>query len=627
MSQVRFSDCCFLSIPKEGTRLIWEVTQYCPYSCEYCFTWSSPKREKFEADILKVMPKVEQLIENMGIKEVLLTGGEPLSVAREIVPVLDYWKQRGIPFSISTNLYDETIFNNVSRFRPRTVNLSFDPPSLKNVRSAFKANSQSLKAKLDILEAAGQHAKLTAVISRANYHNVPEFLEVIGDIVQSYHNIEKIAFNREYPVGFAAESEPQTKTELKQTVDSILKWSHNLAIPITLVNWSEFHAPLQSCPAGKQIVSIQQNGDVTPCSLLYNLTRSFRAGNLLRDPLDIIVNRLKHFAQDLTKYYEQTENNTPACIKCPEKGTCGGGCLAILPIASNHVPRRTCEKNPRRIKDHERKLLSDFHRKYHEVYSPESKKFVAPHEKLDKETERRIREHVNKILMPSDLAHTMEHVDAVVRMAKFISEREGASLRITIPAAYFHDAAPREAAMHYMHTYKSAALAKEYLTKSGSFTEDEITHIIYCIITSSYGSRLLGYRPLSLEAKVLSDADWLDAIGARGIARVFAFGQAHGAKEMGYPDYDPEELPITIDMNITGPDGSPIYHFFTKLLKISSLLQTATGRKLGEERHEFMVKFLRQYKKETDLKKDEFYQSPLSLSDNNNVRGQDGNRP
>ena len=88
---------------------------------------------------------------------------------------------------------------------------------------------------------------------------------------------------------------------------------------------------------------------------------------------------------------------------------------------------------------------------------------------------------------------------------------------------------------------------------------------------------------------------------------------------MGYPDYDPEELPITIDMNITGPDGSPIYHFFTKLLKISSLLQTATGRKLGEERHEFMVKFLRQYKKETDLKKNEFHQSPLNLSNNSNV--------
>lgn len=111
----------------------------------------------------------------------------------------------------------------------------------------------------------------------------------------------------------------------------------------------------------------------------------------------------------------------------------------------------------------------------------------------------------------------------------------------------------------------------------------------------------LGYKQLSLEAKVVRDADWLDAIGARGVARVFAFEQAHGAKEMGRPMDDPEGLPITIDMNITGPDMSPIYHFFTKLLKIYPLLETAAGRRLGRERHKFMVEFLRQYQREIDF--------------------------
>lgn len=615
MAQLKISECCFLSIPKDGPRLVWEVTQHCPFSCEYCFTWSSPKREKFEADIDRVIPKIEQLIEMMGVREVLVTGGEPLSISREIAPLLEYLKNRCIPFSISTNLFDEGLFREVCRFQPKTVNLSVDPPASQPARTAFKSDFDRIEAKLRTVEAAGRKAKLTAVISRENYRNVPKLLDFLSKAAERYGNIDKIAFNREYPIGFATESEPQTQTELKHTFATISDWSNRMPVPITLVNWSEFHAPLQSCPAGKQIVSVQQNADVTPCSLLYNITRSFRAGNLLRDPLDLIVSRLQLFAQDLNSYYQQTEGNTPACTNCGVKDICGGGCLAMLPIASNHIPRRTCEKTPRRIKDHERLLLSEFHHRYHEVYSPEPRKFAAPTERLDKMVEQRIRDYVRKKLVPSDLAHTMEHVDCVVKLVKMISEAEGASLKIAVPAAYFHDVAPREVAMHHMHTYKSAALAEEYLKKTGLFTPEEIAHILHCIITSSYGSYLLGYRPLSLEAKVVRDADWLDAIGARGVARVFAFEQAHGAKEMGYPSYDPEELPIAIDMNITGPDGSPIYHFSTKLLKINSLLETATGRKLGEDRHRFMVEFLRQYQKETDIKKEDSYQRPLNFGE------------
>jgi len=613
MEQLKFSDCCFLSIPKEGPRLVWEVTQYCPFSCEYCFTWSSPRREKFEAEIDRVIPKVEELIESMGVKEVLVTGGEPLPVVSDITPFLGYLKSRGIPFSISTNLYDEALFREVCQFEPRTVNLSVDPPTSQPSHTDFKADFDRIEAKVAMIETAGRKAKLTAVISRRNYRNVPKLLDFLSNVVQTHRNIDKIAFNREYPIGFAAKLECQTRTELEQTFATIREWSSSIPVSISLVNWSEFHAPLQGCPAGKQIVSVQQNADVTPCSLLYNITRSFRAGNLLRDSLDIIVSRLELFAQDLNKYYKQTEFNTQECTTCNMRAACGGGCLAMLPIASNHIPQRTCERNPRRIKDHERLLLSEFHKKYHEVYSPEPRLFAAPHEKLNNMAEQRMREHVKEKFMPSDLAHTMEHVDAVVKLAKMISEAEGASLKITVPAAYFHDAAPREAAMHHMHTYKSAALAEKYLKKTRLFTPEEITHVLHCIITSSYGSYLLGYKPLSLEAKVVRDADWLDAIGARGIARVFAFEQAHGAKEMGYPGYDPEELPIAIDMNITGPDSSPIYHFFTKLLKIYPLLETATGRKLGEERHRFMVEFLRQYRKEIDLKKDESYQTPLNF--------------
>ena len=225
----------------------------------------------------------------------------------------------------------------------------------------------------------------------------------------------------------------------------------------------------------------------------------------------------------------------------------------------------------------------------------------------------KIREFVRAKLKPTDLAHTLEHVDCVADLAKHISKKEGASLKITVPAAYFHDIAPREPAMHHMHTFKSAILAKDFLQKIGLFTEEEIIHVQYCIYTSSYGSYLLGYQPLSLEAKVVRDADWLDAIGARGIARVFAFGQAHGAESFGYPEYDPEGFMVTMDMNITGPDKNPIDHFFRKLLKIHALLQTATGKELGEKRHRIMVDFINEYSEEIELGKNRRWQLQFKL--------------
>jgi len=136
------------------------------------------------------------------------------------------------------------------------------------------------------------------------------------------------------------------------------------------------------------------------------------------------------------------------------------------------------------------------------------------------------------------------------------------------------------------------------LTRLNGFTEEEMTHVQYCIYTSSYGSHLLGYKPLTLEMKVVRDADWLDAIGARGIARVFAFGQAHGARTLGKVKEDPRLFYVGVDMNITGPDPDPISHFYRKLLKIRDLLQTETGKRLGQRRHQLMLDFLQQYREE-----------------------------
>lgn len=213
------------------------------------------------------------------------------------------------------------------------------------------------------------------------------------------------------------------------------------------------------------------------------------------------------------------------------------------------------------------------------------------------EQEKQIRDFAKKRLRGADIAHGFDHVDCVVNMAREIALREGADLRIVVPAAYLHDIVSRgEVERFDLHTDGSAAEGKQFLRNIG-FSAVEIEEIGDAIATSSYESYLKGREPASLEAKVVRDADWLDAIGARGIARVFAFAGHYGCPEMGKVDWDPEK-PEKLEMNISGADPSPIYHFFSKLLWLENLMQTDTGKMEAEKRHQFMMDFLKRYRAE-----------------------------
>ncbi|MEW5911934.1 MAG: radical SAM protein [Thermodesulfobacteriota bacterium] len=618
MANTRYSDCCFLSIPKQGYRLTWEVTQHCPNNCEYCFTWSSPHRKLFESDINKTINKLISLIERLNVADVLITGGEPLTVVNDIAPFLTYLKNNNISFSLSSTLYNRDLFERICKYSPRAINLSIDPPTKHQNPSSFKSCYDEIENKIIMVGEKNIELKLTSVINRNNYGEINPLLEVLSKLLAKYNHISKVAFNREYPIGYAADEKPLTKSELNSCHRELMQWAENATVPVNLVNWDVFHSPLQCCPAASSLLSLMPNGDLTPCSLLYNLSRSFGIGNLLKDQNNDIEERLCMFHKEIKKYTDSTAENTSKCRGCPEKDKCGGGCPAMMPIASNHISKRTCLKTPRRTFDHERTLLSNFHQDFHSGYSPNKQSFVAPDKRLAASVEDKIRRYVIKKMRPSDLAHTMEHIDCVVDLTKYMSEAEGASSIITVPASYFHDIAPREPAMHHMHTFKSALLAKDFLSTLSYFSEEELFHIQYCIYTSSYGSFLLGYQALSLEAKVVRDADWLDAIGARGIARVFAFGQAHGAESFGYPEIDPEAYRVAIDMNITGPDKDPMTHFYTKLLKISDLLQTPTGIALGKKRHKFMVDFIRQYMAEVEIYQERIKNKQLVMKFLNN---------
>jgi uncharacterized protein len=127
--------------------------------------------------------------------------------------------------------------------------------------------------------------------------------------------------------------------------------------------------------------------------------------------------------------------------------------------------------------------------------------------------------------------------------------------------------------------------------------EDVIAHVCDVIASSSFTGAGMKREMATLEGKVLQDADRLDAIGAIGIARTFAYGGHRGRLI-----HDPDVRPILYATkeeyaNNTSPT---INHFYEKLLLLRDLMNTSTAKRIADERHKFMEEFLARFFSECD---------------------------
>ena len=186
-------------------------------------------------------------------------------------------------------------------------------------------------------------------------------------------------------------------------------------------------------------------------------------------------------------------------------------------------------------------------------------------------------------LPEGDPAHDLAHVHRVVANARMLAAAEGADLSVVLPAAWLHDCVvvPKDSADRPRASRLAAAAAADFLGQAG-YPADHIPAIRHAIEAHSFTARI---PPETLAARVVQDADRLDAIGAIGIARTLMLGAA-----MGTPLYDDAEpLPAT-----RPPDDARavIDHFYTKLLRLAEMMQTETGRREGERRTALMRLYL-----------------------------------
>jgi uncharacterized protein len=208
-------------------------------------------------------------------------------------------------------------------------------------------------------------------------------------------------------------------------------------------------------------------------------------------------------------------------------------------------------------------------------------------------------EFVKNKMLGEATGHDWWHVYRVWQTAKHIvaSEPEADSTVVEL-GALLHDIADWKFADGDLEAGPKAA--REWL-ESQKADEVTIAHIEDIIRDTSFKGAKVALTLKTLEAKIIFDADKLDAIGAIGIARAFAYG---GAK--GRALYEPDEKPVmheSFEDYKNKGETHTINHFYEKLLLLKDLMQTKTGSQMAQQRHKFMEQYLEQFYAEWEGKR------------------------
>ncbi len=194
-----------------------------------------------------------------------------------------------------------------------------------------------------------------------------------------------------------------------------------------------------------------------------------------------------------------------------------------------------------------------------------------------------------KKIMNNDSAHDFEHVIRVYKNAQKLSKKEKANEKLVLSAVLLHDIVsyPKSDKRSKNSSIESAKKSKSILKKYG-LSEEDITIIHDAIRDHSFSQNKI---PQTLEGKILQDADRLDALGAIGIVRVFATSGS-----LNRPFYNIND-PFCKKRNPNDKTWA-VDHFFQKLLKLESLMNTKSGKTEAKKRTRVLREFLKQLKQE-----------------------------
>ena len=201
---------------------------------------------------------------------------------------------------------------------------------------------------------------------------------------------------------------------------------------------------------------------------------------------------------------------------------------------------------------------------------------------------------VKNQLTNAEGGHDWFHIERVYRNALLIAEEEDCDITIVKLGALLHDIA--DSKFHDGDEKIGPKTARIFL-ESQNVSENIISHVISIIENISFKGGNFEKKFNSKELEIVQDADRLDAIGAIGIARTFNYG---GFKNR--PLYNPNIQP---NLNMSkeeykNSESPTLNHFYEKLLLLKDKMNTETGKKIAQNRHDFMITYLSQFYAEWD---------------------------
>ena len=190
-----------------------------------------------------------------------------------------------------------------------------------------------------------------------------------------------------------------------------------------------------------------------------------------------------------------------------------------------------------------------------------------------------------------DAAHDFDHVLRVLVLAERIGQAEGADMEIVRVATLLHDVArAEEERTGACHAKVGAERARQILA---GHPAAKVEAVAQAIASHRFRDEVV---PQTLEAKVLYDADKLDAMGAIGVARAYALAGRRSQRLWA-------RTPSGSLAESQSADYTPVHEFTFKLSQLKEALYTATARKIAEERHRYMVQFFARLEEEVQGKR------------------------
>src|SRR5688500_6121981 len=198
-------------------------------------------------------------------------------------------------------------------------------------------------------------------------------------------------------------------------------------------------------------------------------------------------------------------------------------------------------------------------------------------------------DHVRNLLDGDSAGHDWWHIDRVRRVALIIAREENGDLFLVELAALLHDVADWKFAGG---DHEAGPKAARRWMESLGVDAETVEQVCEIIAGLSFKGAGVATPMRSLEGQIVQDADRLDALGAIGIARTFAYG-GHKGQAMHDPAIPPQ-MHASFEAYKNNV-GTTINHFYEKLLLLKDRMNTTAGKRLAADRHAYMEQFLEQF--------------------------------